>query len=190
MPYRSAEPLTCEDLVMQCYNIMFTLPGPHCCQKLFRRTVTPIGVCYRSAFTGHFAQAMPGEDMGINIVLHVPQNTEADLDWSILKENLHTVSGLQISIINSISIPSLKVLGERIVIQPKTKVSVAVDHSVINNVEATRGLWPFAPPRCTPKNAPPTELLKTMRNCFLYRLYLRFSGGNCSILATQSFTRG
>nr|XP_027212499.1 uncharacterized protein LOC113805643 [Penaeus vannamei] len=146
----------CEDLIMQCYNIMFTLPGPQCCQKLFRSTITPIGVCYRSAFDSHFTQVMPGEGMGINIDLHVPLHTEAvndinealqspnpptltppsppptDLDWSILKENLHTVSGLQISIINSISIPSLKVLGERVVIQPNTKVSVAVDHSVLH----------------------------------------------------------
>ncbi|XP_037792752.1 uncharacterized protein LOC119588115 [Penaeus monodon] len=67
----------CEDLIMQCYNVMLTLPGPQCCQKLFQSTITPIGVCYRSDFERHFAQVMPGEGMGINIDLHVPEHTEA-----------------------------------------------------------------------------------------------------------------
>ncbi|XP_076041871.1 uncharacterized protein LOC143025749 [Oratosquilla oratoria] len=108
-------------------------PSPKNCCGIFKSYFTTLGVCFGSRSNDSTFQIFEGEHSGISMIIKHQNENSIDFDDSIIDVASLARQGIQLSVLNNVTHPSIEVSGSGFMVVPNSIYSVQLSLGKINN---------------------------------------------------------
>ncbi|KAG7177895.1 putative epethelial sodium channel-like 3 [Homarus americanus] len=183
--------LSCKEIIIQCMYGSHVLNSSVCC-SFTKKVKTVLGLCYVTYATDEVRQVSTGDYMGFTYYLNDVSDHEPEIMSSIIEKSLMVNTGLQVTLISDVTLPSYLVGRQGAIINPGTLTTMELDLTMMDQY-GLKTLVDREEVACIPSsklhNLEWRSLIHTSVNCELanYRDCIQVLCPNCSLYAHQDF---